>query len=57
MTDLFPGSLPSECAVDAPREDAPLADRLRPASLADIIGQEHLTGSQGAIGRDRKSVV
>ena len=51
MTDLFPGSLPSECAVDAPREDAPLADRLRPASLADIIGQEHLTGSQGAIGR------
>ena len=30
---------------------APLADRLRPQSLAHIIGQEHLTGPDGAIGR------
>ncbi len=29
----------------------PLADRLRPASLADVVGQEHLTGPDGAIGR------
>ena len=31
--------------------DAPLADRLRPATLAEIVGQEHLTGPDGAIGR------
>jgi putative ATPase len=31
--------------------DAPLADRLRPTSLAQVIGQDHLTGPQGAIGR------
>src|SRR4029078_13461835 len=30
---------------------APLADRLRPSSLAEIVGQEHLTGPDGAIGR------
>src|SRR5713226_2138326 len=29
----------------------PLADRLRPQSLADIVGQEHLIGSDGPIGR------
>ncbi|MGN6595484.1 replication-associated recombination protein A [Sphingopyxis terrae] len=29
----------------------PLAERLRPRSLADVVGQEHLTGSEGAIGR------
>jgi putative ATPase len=29
----------------------PLADRLRPASLIDVVGQEHLTGSDGALGR------
>ena len=33
------------------REDAPLADRLRPRTLAEVIGQEHLTGPEGAIGR------
>ncbi|WP_194953473.1 replication-associated recombination protein A [Sphingopyxis solisilvae] len=43
---------------DAPvgREDAanglaPLAERLRPRTLADVVGQEHLTGPEGAIGR------
>jgi putative ATPase len=29
----------------------PLADRLRPKSLADVTGQEHLTGPDGAIIR------
>ena len=29
----------------------PLADRLRPQRLADIVGQEHLIGSDGPIGR------
>ena len=35
---------------DAPAA-APLADRLRPARLADIVGQDHLTGPDGPIGR------
>jgi putative ATPase len=30
---------------------APLADKLRPQSLGDVIGQEHLTGPNGSIGR------
>ena len=47
MTDLFA----SEASAPAASDDAPLADRLRPAALADVIGQEHLTGAQGAIGR------
>jgi putative ATPase len=29
----------------------PLADMLRPVSLDDIVGQEHLTGQDGPIGR------
>jgi putative ATPase len=32
----------------APR---PLADKMRPQQLADVVGQEHLLGPQGAIGR------
>ena len=35
----------------APAPPAPLADRLRPTKLADVVGQNHLTGSDGAIGR------
>jgi putative ATPase len=31
--------------------DTPLADRLRPRTLAEVVGQEHLTGPDGAIGR------
>ncbi|MFA7587671.1 MAG: AAA family ATPase, partial [Novosphingobium sp.] len=50
MADLFADDLPSPPPESA-REDAPLADRLRPASLDDVIGQEHLTGPEGAIGR------
>ncbi len=50
MADLFPtDSLPVRPV--AAHEDAPLADRLRPAVLSDVIGQEHLTGPEGAIGR------
>ena len=36
---------------EAAPANAPLADRLRPASLSEIVGQEHLTGQDGAIGR------
>ena len=51
MADLFADDLPPAPAPDAPREDAPLADRLRPRGLDEVIGQEHLTGTEGAIGR------
>jgi putative ATPase len=47
MTDLF-GSQEQQ---DIPKANAPLADRLRPVSLDEVIGQEHLTGPDGAIGR------
>jgi putative ATPase len=50
MSDLFPDALPP-ASTDEPHEDAPLADRLRPRGLGDVIGQEHLTGPEGAIGR------
>src|SRR5207245_4747735 len=34
-----------ERAAAAPRTPAPLADRVRPRSLDEIVGQEHLLGS------------
>ncbi|WP_232631181.1 replication-associated recombination protein A [Methylobacterium sp. Leaf118] len=45
MSDLF-----ASAGLDAgaPR---PLADRLRPRRLADVVGQEHLTGPDGALTR------
>lgn len=49
MADLFAEDLPA--APEEPSEDAPLADRLRPHNLGEVIGQEHLTGPEGAIGR------
>lgn len=50
MADLFAEDLPS-AAPDRPDADAPLADKLRPRHLGEVIGQEHLTGPEGAIGR------
>ena len=50
MADLFgPGGAPQP-AQRTP-DDAPLAEALRPQTLADVVGQEHLTGPTGAIGR------
>src|SRR3546814_146124 len=51
MTDLFADTPSPPPQVDEPRADAPLADRLRPRTLGEVIGQEHLTGPEGAIGR------
>lgn len=51
MADLFADQLPDTRDTPASAANAPLADRLRPASLTDIVGQEHLTGADGAIGR------
>jgi putative ATPase len=45
MSDLFASP---EAARSGHR---PLADRLRPASLAEVTGQPHLTGPDGAITR------
>lgn len=50
MADLFAGFEPAAAADPMPA-DAPLADRLRPRRLEDVVGQEHLTGPDGAIGR------
>src|SRR3954451_654690 len=45
MSDLFEaGGL----EADAPR---PLADRLRPKTLSEVVGQDHLIGPDGPIGR------
>jgi putative ATPase len=45
MSDLFEaGGLPD----DAPR---PLADRLRPKTLSEVVGQDHLLAPDGPIGR------
>lgn len=49
MSDLF-GPHPAQASPQISAH-APLADRLRPTVLGDIIGQEHLTGPEGAIGR------
>jgi putative ATPase len=48
MTDLFAAELPPE---NEHGEAAPLADRLRPTNLGEVVGQDHLTGPEGAIGR------
>jgi putative ATPase len=51
MADLFADQeLPSPTAQTM-SESAPLADRLRPQGLGEVVGQEHLTGPDGAIGR------
>ena len=52
MADLFANDPPPEPTAPAePDANAPLADRLRPRKLDEVVGQEHLTGEDGAIGR------
>lgn len=45
MTDLFTASGLSEGAPQ------PMADRLRPQALSDVVGQDHLLGSEGPLRR------
>src|SRR5512140_3657349 len=45
MADLF------EAAGMTPQAPSPLADRLRPATLAEVVGQDHLLGPDGPIRR------
>ncbi len=42
-----PGAPPSDGAT----QDAPLAERMRPRVLSDVVGQEHLTGPDHLLGR------
>jgi putative ATPase len=52
MADLFHDiSAPHGDQSIRPNPDAPLADRIRPAILSEIIGQDHITGPDGVIGR------
>ena len=48
--DLFGDDVPA-AQKGAATGPAPLAERLRPRTLAEVVGQEHLTGPEGAIGR------
>ena len=50
MADLFADEPPPMPPAEMP-DTAPLADRLRPRALDEVVGQEHLTGPEGAIGR------
>jgi putative ATPase len=50
VADLFQTE-PQQPAAPPPGENAPLADRLRPRKLDEVVGQEHLTGPDGAIAR------
>src|SRR6266478_6116002 len=45
MTDLFGAA---RLEKDAPR---PLADRLRPTKLTEVVGQDHLLAPEGPLGR------
>jgi putative ATPase len=45
MSDLF------EAAGLTPAAPRPLAERLRPQTLGEVVGQQHLLGPEGPIGR------
>ena len=47
MSDLFDSDTPSEATKSAPR---PLADRLRPRSLGEVIGQAQVLGPEAPLG-------
>ena len=49
MTDLF------QAAGLQPEAPRPLADRLRPQSLDEVVGQDHLLGPEGPIRRMAKA--
>ena len=52
LADLFGcGNLADSSGQQGGNAQRPLADRLRPQALGDVIGQEHLTGPDGALTR------
>ena len=40
----------------APDQDRPLADRMRPATLEDFVGQEHILGPKKALAVEQKAI-
>ena len=48
MADLFAADEPPAAP---PASTVPLADRLRPRALGDVVGQDHLLGAEGTITR------
>ena len=50
MSDLFEAAGIAPAPETAP-PDAPLADRLRPQRLEEVVGQDHLLGPEGPIRR------
>ncbi|MDJ1006758.1 MAG: replication-associated recombination protein A [Paracoccaceae bacterium] len=49
MADLF-DQAPKDATPGADAAPHPLADRLRPKTLAEVIGQDHLLGPDGPLG-------
>src|SRR6056297_3341077 len=47
--DLFTSTDTPAGARDEPKGPRPLADRLRPASLSEVIGQDHILGPDGSL--------
>lgn len=52
MADLFdsPDAAPAAAVSDPETGPRPLADRLRPQTLSEVIGQSHLLGAEGPLG-------
>ncbi len=51
MADLFDPNPSDAAAAAAPGAPRPLADRLRPGRLEEVVGQDHLLGPDGPLGR------
>ncbi len=51
VTDLFGTPDEPPASAGAPDAARPLADRLRPRTLSEVVGQDHLLGEEGAIAR------
>ncbi|MBW8310142.1 MAG: replication-associated recombination protein A [Candidatus Paracaedibacteraceae bacterium] len=41
----------SDLLSSIPNPNAPLAERLRPSNISEVVGQEHLTGATGILSR------
>ncbi len=50
MAGLFPDDTETQAGTIT-NANTPLADRLRPAVLEEIVGQDHLVGPEGTVGR------
>src|SRR3546814_5998537 len=51
VTDLFEPTLSDHNNRCLSSADVPLAERLRPTALSDVLGQDHLLGPNAPIGR------